>query len=179
MLTKEQEVALQTACNLYKQALEVQKEDELQCCNLLKDAFRELIEYIDEVDDIYYRVVFAVCVDEIQERWNVEFGDAILHSKVAFFVQAAEWFLDEKTKGYNRYFTVHFFKAFTALARMYLNGEHGVNQSDEAAYAAYTCAALLDEDTSRFVKTIFLSKFVKDDKTGKMVYTGIRPKDLH
>lgn len=88
MLTQKQDEALQAACDLYSQAQERRKEDKAQYLKLLNDAFGELLEHIDDVDDIYYRVVFAVCIDEMQQEGNFEFDDVLLDAKANFFVQA-------------------------------------------------------------------------------------------
>lgn len=175
MLTEEQKMALQAACNLYEQAQKEKQKNKVQFLKLLNDAFGELLEHIDDVDDIYYRIVFADCIDEMQQEGEFEFNDVILNSKAEFFIQALVWFLDENTQEFNTYFTAYLFKAFDALGRMYLRGEHGVNQNDTAAYGCYLGIMNLGNPAmSQFVETAYLSNFVKDDTTGEMVFTGLR-----
>lgn len=174
MLTDKQEQALIKACALYEQAHKnKQNKNTAQYLQLLNDALGELIEYIDEVDDIYYRVVFANCVDQLQEDGNIEFDDVILDAKASFYIQAVIWFADENTKAFRSDFTAHLFYAFTALGRMYLRGEHGVKQSDEAAYACYSCVPNLNNPAmTKFVQTAYLSHFVKNETTGEIIFTG-------
>lgn len=175
MLTEEQKVTLQVACILYEQAQKEKRENKGQFLKLLNDAFGKLLEHIDDVDDIYYRVVFADCIDEMQQEGDIEFNDVILDSKTAFYVQAVMWFLDEHTQEFNTYFTAYLFKAFDALGRMYLRGEHGVKKSDSAAYTCYSCITRLgDPAMSQFVETAYLSEFVKDNTTGEIIFTGVR-----
>lgn len=176
MLTEEQSVALQKACTLYEQAHRVKQDDLAKYLELVNDAFGELIEYIDDVDDIYYRVLFANCIDQLQNDGNIEFSELLLGAKAEFYIQTAMWFADDSTQSYNTYFTSHLFYAFEALGRMYLRGEYGVNQSDEAAYVAYTCIRLLNNPAmTEYAEMAYLSDFIKDEATGKIIFTGLRP----
>lgn len=176
MLTDKQEKVLQTACSLYEKARMEKKSGNLvNYLQLLNTAFGKLAECIDEVDDIYYQVVFANCIDEMQQEGNVEFNETIQDIKASFYIKAVIWFLDNKTLEFNSYFTAHLFNAFIALGRMYLRGERGVNQNDSAAYACYACIEKLNTPAmTQFVKVAYLSNFIKDTTTDEMIFTGVR-----
>lgn len=167
MLTKEQEVVLQEACELYIKARE---EKELApSLELFNQAFGMLIEYIDEVDDVYYRLVFANCIEELQRKGKIEFSSVILQAKVDIYLKTLRWFLE--TPQYKKYFEGHLLIGFDALARMFLLGEDNVKQSDHNACICYQCIQMFNS----IFADLYLRDFVKDEVTDQWKFVGVRP----
>lgn len=173
MLTKEQERTLEDACELFLQAN--QSEDNVASLELFNKAFDMLLEYIDDVDDIYYQLVFANCIEKLQRKGNVEFNSILIEAKTAIYVKALQWFIDASQ--YKSAFNGHLFIAFDALGRLLLIGGENVRQDDHYAYICYQCIKMLDLPMSdEIVDKLYLEDFVKDEATGKWKYIGVRPK---
>lgn len=169
MLTTEQQNALDEACNLYTKARTILKDDNAGALQLFNDAFGILIDYIDEVDDIYYRLVFANCIEELQRKGDLDFSPVIIQVKTDIYKNVLAWALDATE--YNTNFKVHLWIAFDALARLYLLGEEGVSQDDNLAYVCYQCEKMFGFPMA----DIYLEDFVQDSTTGTWNFIGVKP----
>lgn len=169
MLTREQEQTLADACEIFLQARK--SEDKIVSLELFNKAFGMLIEHIDDVDDIYYRLVFANCIEQLQRKGNMEFNPVLIHAKTDIYIKTLSWFLD--APNYKTDFQGHFFMGFDALGRLFLLGEDGANQNDHYAYICYQCIRLLGIP---MVEELYLKDFVEDVDSNTWKYVGVRPK---
>lgn len=168
MLTAEQKKALDKACSLYLEARKT--DDKATSLQLFNDAFGVLAEYIDEVDDIYYRVVLANCMEELQRKGNIDYDPSLIQFKSSIYAEMLTWFL--KATEYNTEFRGHLSIAFSALARLLLLGEEGVSQNDHYAYLCYQCMKALGIP---MVDELYLQDFDKDQTTGQWKFIGVKP----
>lgn len=168
MLTTEQQNALDQACDLFLEA-RTTNDDLATSLQFYNDAFGILIDYIDEVDDIYYRLVFANCIEELQRKGSLEFSQSIIEAKTSIYISTLIWALDATE--YNTKFKAHFWVAFDALARLYILGEEGVQQDDNLAHVCYQCEKLFDFPLA----DVYLEDFVQDSATGKWKFIGVKP----
>lgn len=172
MLTVEQERILENACAMFLEARQ-KKEDTVAALRLVNDAFGMLSEHIDEVDDIYYRVVFANCIEELQRKGKGILDDVaeiFIQFKVKVYIELLNWFLD--TPQYKTSFRGQLIIAFDALARLCLLGKDGLQQNDHYAYVCYQCLKMLDMP---MVDELYLQDFVQDKETGLWKFFGVRP----
>ena len=169
MLTREQQSALDEAFNLYKEARTIIKDDKAGGLQLINDAFGLLIEYIDEVDDIYYRLVFANCIEELQRKGGFDFAPIIIQAKTDIYKKTLVWAID--ATGYDTKFQAHFWIAFEALARLFLLGEENISQDDHLAYVCYQCEKLFAFPMA----DVYLEDFIQDSTTGKWKFIGVKP----
>lgn len=84
MLTSEQKITLENACKLYESGHKQLKTNTASALEMINDAFKLLTEYIGEVNDIYYKVVFANCISELQKYIHLD--DTIIHIKSRFYL---------------------------------------------------------------------------------------------
>lgn len=173
MLTKEQEKTLNEACELYKEARQIK--DKLASRELFNKAWDMLIEYIDDVDDVYYRVVFANCIEELQRRSNgvaeLELGDVHIQAKTDIYLKTLQWILRSEWK-YDVNFRGHLAIALEALGKLFLSGKDYVKRDDHNAWVCFRCIGAID---TSMLAGLYLPYFVEDETTGKWVFTGVRP----
>lgn len=173
MLTSEQKITLENACKLYANGREQLKTNTALALEMINDAFKLLTEYIDVVNDIYYKVVLANCINELQKYIHLD--DTITQIKSRFYLELLDYFLDSNTSGFNTEYTGHLFNAFDALGKLFLCGKDGVPQIDQNAYVCYRCITLLGNPAmAQFCEAAYLSDFVENPATGQMIFTGIR-----
>ena len=174
MLTGEQEKTLNEACSLYLEARNAEEpEDKIHSLELFNKALNMLVEYIDEVDDIYYQIVFANCIEELQRKGNIQFSDQIVQAKVNIYVKMLSWLME--ASGYKPNFKGHLFIALDALARLFLLGKENVRQNDQLARVCYLALGDIGAVPEDLLNELYLQDFVQDEATGQWKYIGVRP----
>lgn len=172
MLNKEQKEAFEKGVELYQEACHW--EDELcdERLDLLFEAFETMGDFVDEVDDIYYKVVFANIIQDMQNCKQFNLSPSCQVTKIHIYLQALKWF--ENTDSFSVKYAPFLESVFFNLGKILLKGDEELEQNDNVARICYENIKLLKQPLSSLIDALFLQHFIQDD-VGKWVFTAIRP----
>ncbi len=167
-LSEEQQNALENGHRLYLAALsKLNTSERLTGLDLLFESFEMLSEFVDDVNDIYYRVVFANVIQEMQDTGEFDLSSKCTDTKIDIYLQTLKWF--QSTESYRTSYRSFLWSVFDKLGQILLKGEE-LPRNDEVARICFQNNKLLDHP----VADVFLDMFVQDEN-GKWVFTGKRP----
>lgn len=169
MLTSEQQQALERGTELY---LKTYGSWEDKLCDarldLLSESMGILAEFVDDVDDVYYRLIFANVIQDMQNTNRFELSDECQESKIIIYLQTMKWF--NTTDTYQTNYKPFLWSAFTNLGAIFLKGEE-MEQNDDLAWGCFRNLQVLEHPMAEAL----LSDFVQDKATGKWRFIGNRP----
>ncbi len=168
MLSELQKKAFEEGFSQYKAYRLCEDKESDAAINRLLCAFQALAEPEDElnneVDAIFYQVVYANIIDDMQRSGRFEMGDVLQKLKLRMYAQTYNWFLDME-KHIDAYKGL-LWGVLDKLAEELIKGEN-MSKNDQAAWRCcqynqklgYPLAAMMLED------------FV-EGSDGTMIYTG-------
>lgn len=167
-LSEEQQNALENGHRLYLAALsKLDTPERLTGLDLLFESFEMLSEFADDVDDIYYRVVFANVIQEMQDTGEFDLSADCTDTKIDIYIQTLKWF--QSAESYRTNYKSLLWGVFDKLGQILLKGEE-LPQNDEVARICFQNNKLLEHPMAE----VFLDMFVQDEN-GKWAFTGKRP----
>lgn len=169
MLNTEQEKAFQKGVALYKRACGEWENPNCDArLNCLAEALETLGEYVDEVDDVFYRVIFANVIQDIQDTGIIELTDECQTEKIMIYLNTLKWC--NTTSSFAENMLPYLWSVLNKLARILLNGTEGIAQNDNVARICYCNLKKLGYPLA----DIFLENFAQN-QAGEWFFTGIRP----
>ncbi len=173
MLNEEQKKAFEKGFELYQKTC-YEWEDELcdERLDLLAEALETMGEYINEVDDIYYKIIFANIIHDMQKSKQFELSSNCEAKKVQIYLQTLDWF--SKTDSYNPRYAGFIQSVLNNLAQIFLSGIDGIEQNDKYARFCYINVQRLGTPLSKMSADIMLKCFAQDD-SGNWIFTSKRP----
>ena len=168
VLSQEQQNALEKGHRLYMTALsKLDTSERLIGLDLLFESFEVLSEFVDEVNDIYYRIVFANVIQEMQDTGEFDLSTDCIDTKIDIYLQTLKWFQSAET--YKTSYKSFIWSVFNKLGQILLKGEE-TPQNEEVARICFQNNKLLNHPMA----DVFLDMFVRGEN-GKWVFTGNRP----
>ena len=168
MLTNEQQEAFDKGFELYGKTC-ASWSDPLCSARLdfLSEALETMGKYVDEVDDIYYKVIFANIVQDMQDTGKFDLTEECQDTKIDIYLRTVKWFIntDSYIVGYKPYL----WSVFNKLGWILIEGKE-FPKNDHVAHICFECNYTLGHPLAPMT----LELFEKDD-SGKWVYTGTRP----
>lgn len=169
MLTEEQQRALERGTELYLKTYGSWKDEMCDArLNLLNESMDILAEFVDDVDDVYYRLIFANVIQDMQNTNRFELSDACQESKLIIYLETMKWF--NNTDTYKAYYKPFLWSAFNNLGKIFLKGEE-LEQNDDLAWGCFRNLKVLEHPMAE----ILLADFVQDKATGKWHFIRQRP----
>lgn len=168
-MNMEQNKALKTGLSLYQEYCSAWSDPECDArMEMLEEAFDTLGDYVDEVDDVYYRAIFANVVQDMQDCGKFELSPECIETKNTIYLETLKWFQNAQSVvvGYKPFLICVFHK----LGENLLSGAEGLMKNDNVAWICYRNAKLLGSSVSDLI----LEAFVQDEE-GKWAFVGERP----
>lgn len=167
-LTEEQQNALEEGKRLYLAALSKLETSERSIgLDLLFESFEVISELVDDTDDIYYRIVFANVVQEMQNTGEFDLSPECVETKIDIYLQTLKWFQGAET--YRTNYKSFLWGAFDELGKILLKGDE-LPQNDEVARICFQSNKVLGHPMA----DVFLGMFAKNEM-GNWCFTGKRP----
>ena len=165
----EQRNALENAQQLYLSALpKLDTNARKEGLDMLIEAFNILSEFVDDVDDIYYRVVFANVVQDMQDTGEFDMSEDCEHTKIDIYLQTLKWF--QSAESYQVGYRAFLWSVFNKLGGIFLKGEEFLDQNDGLARLCFLNNKILEHPLA----DIFLDYFIQNED-GEWIFTGKRP----
>lgn len=169
MLNTEQKEAFEKGFALYQKTC---AEWENPLCDarldLLDEAFCTLAEFIDEVDDIYYKVAFANIIQDMQDTDKFDLSDECQNTKINIYVETFKWV--QTAEDFLVKYKPFLWSVFKNLAKIFLIG----NELEQNDTLARTCWGI-NKALGHPMADVILSSFIQDNN-GDWKYTGDRKK---
>lgn len=167
-LSKEQQNALEKGHRLYLAALtKLDTSERLVGLDLLFESFEVLSEFVDDVNDIYYRIVFASVIQKMQDIGEFDLSTDCIDTKIDIYLQTLKWF--QSAESYKTSYKSFLWGVFDKLGQIFLKGEE-LPQNDEVARICFQNNKLLKHPMA----DVFVDMFVQGEN-GKWVFIGKRP----
>lgn len=137
----------------------------------LEEALGVLGEHIDdlndEVDAIFYQIIFANVVQDMQDSGKFNLSENCQEKKIDIHLHVLKWFTN--TENYIAIYKPFLWSVFNKLSREFLVGKE-LQQSDHWAWRCLKC----NQTLAHPMASMMMGSFVEGDD-GKMIYTGSRP----
>ncbi len=166
-LTVEQQGAMENGHRLYVAAISMLETDKrTNGLDLLAESFETLNKFIDDVDNIYYRVLFANVVQEMQDTGEFDLSKGCIIIKTDIYLQTLKWF--QRAESYQTKYKSLLWGVFLNMGKILIKGDE-MPQSDEVARICYENLKMLGHPFADFLLDMFVL-----DENNKWVYKGKR-----
>ena len=138
MLNQAQQAAYNKGKELYVKYI-LSEETTPNTLDMLYDAFELLGEHVDDVEDIDFRLIFALVVQAMQESDEFNLSEDCIDTKVEIFLQILKWVvnLDSSTvDAFTTIFKMTLCHTFETLGTILLAGKE-LPQNDYVAWICY------------------------------------------
>lgn len=138
-LNQDQQKAFEKGKFLYVKYFMADNNNTPEMLDVLYDAFEILAEYIDEVGDIRYRMLFALAVQSMQDSQEFELSDDCIKTKNSIYLEVLKWSVNlDFISAINQTEVFKIFLCFALdnLAQIVLKGDE-LLQNDHIAWMCY------------------------------------------
>lgn len=138
-LNQDQQKSFEKGMSLYVNYFMDDNNNTPEMLDVLYNAFEILDEHVDEVDDIRYRMLFALAVQSMQDSQEFELSDDCIKTKNNIYLEILKWSVNlDFISAINQteVFKIFLCIALDNLAQILLKGDE-LPQNDHIAWMCY------------------------------------------